>query len=183
MKKKLFFSALAALLSVSALVVYLNMFSRGTEHIAGYADIMEEEIVQPRSICIPVHRKSNVKTYYEYSPHERISDNCTTESEMKAIQVSGADIKDRAKVIVEGNVDGFKVSKGISDNYVNPHHKICSLNVGQNQSAYATYRAYYKVETGINEYYDIFTGEVKVAGSYTVKVPVFYEIGIVSADK
>ena len=182
MKKKLFFSALAALLSVSALVVYLNMFSRGTEHIAGYADIMEEEIVQPRSICIPVHRKSNVKTYYEYSPYERISDNCTTESEMKTVQVTSDDIKDRFEVIVEGNVDGLKISKGISDNYVNPH-KICSFNVAPNQSAYVKCRAYYKVETGINEYYDIFTGEVKIAGSYTVKVPVFKEFGIVSADK
>lgn len=42
------------------------------------------------------------------------------------------------------------------------------------------YRVYYKVETGINEYYDIVTGKVIRSDSYTVKTPQYGEYKLIN---
>lgn len=41
-------------------------------------------------------------------------------------------------------------------------------------------RVYYKVETGINEYYDIVAGKVIRSNSYTVKKPQYGEYKLIN---
>lgn len=42
------------------------------------------------------------------------------------------------------------------------------------------YRVYYKVETGINECYDVVTGKVIKLNSYTVKTPQYGEYKLIN---
>ena len=46
-----------------------------------------------------------------------------------------------------------------------------TLHANPNTTVYMGYRAYYKVETGTRELYDIVTGKVLRRNTYTINIP------------
>ncbi len=67
MKKKLFISVLALLLSIGILALPTSVFAQRGQ------DATEKEAIRPKFINDIRNRAINVRTYYEYSPYETVS--------------------------------------------------------------------------------------------------------------
>lgn len=130
------------------------------------SDINNE--VKPRAINPLRNRKRNVRTYYEWSPYKRVSNNMVTGSSGGSISPSSAVTY---SAVISGDINGLGID--VSGSITNS--MTYTINVGPNQRVYMGYRAYYKVETGINEYYDAVTGRLIRSSRYTVKVPQYGE--------
>ncbi len=119
------------------------------------------------------NRKTNVRTYNEWSSFKRVSDNIKTGK-------SGGSITANKKVSfgcsVSGSINGLSISTNISISSSTGY----TLKVGKNKRVYMGYRVYYKVETGINEYYDAINGKVIKSNSYTIKTPQYGEYQLIN---
>ncbi len=127
-----------------------------------------KENFQTRFINDFRHRKVRVKRYNQWSPFERVSNNIHTGRK-------GGSITSTKQVSfgtsISGSIAGLGISTGASITSMNGY----TLNVGANKRVYMGYRVYYRVETGINQYYDITNGRVIRSNRYTVKVPQYGE--------
>lgn len=113
-------------------------------------------------------RKVNVSTSYEWSPFKRVSDNITTGPSGGSISCTKSE---SFSVAVAGNIQGlgFSLSASVSSSIG------YTLNVPANATKYMGYRAYYKVERGTREEYNIANGSVVNRNSYTIKTPQYGE--------
>ena len=122
------------------------------------------------------YRKKNVKTYTEWSPYKRVSDNLKTGS-------SGGSITTTKSVTFGVTVSGDIYGLGISQSGSISSSTGYTLKVGKNKRVYVGYRVKYKVEKGIREHYDVVTGKVRASNSYTVKVPQYGEYALINYKK
>lgn len=132
-----------------------------------------EDNIYPKFINDYRNRKTNVSIYYESSPNKRVSSNIQTGK-------AGGSIISSRTVTFETNISGDIEGLGISTTVSISSTKGYVLNVGANQRAYMGFRVYYRVETGINELYDINTGKVIRSSRYTVKVPEYGEYVLIN---
>lgn len=166
LKKKIFATGLATVMMLIVLVVPTNVFAQERQHV-------DEENVKSTSINDFRNRKTNVSIYNEWSPFKRVSNNIQTGSEGGSITATESVSFGTS---VDGNISGVGILTNVSvDSAVG-----CTLNAGANERVYMGFRVYYKVETGINEYYDAVTGEVIRSNRYTVKTPQYGEYKLIN---
>lgn len=184
LKKKLFATGLATIMMAELMMVPTNnVFAQEGKYV-DEKDIFViesselerptiEENIKPSFVNDFRNRKKNVRTYNEWSPFKRVSDNIHTGN-------AGGSISSNKSVTF-----GCSVSGNINGLYISTNGSVSSsigytLNVGKNKRVYMGYRVYYKVEKGINEYYDIVTGKVIRSNSYTVKTPQYGEYKLIN---
>lgn len=118
------------------------------------------------------NRKKNVKTYETWSSYKRVSDN------VKFGKKGGSISADRTvtfSVVVSGNISGLGISTSGSVS-----SKIgYTLNADPNTTSYLGYKVRYKVEEGINEFYDSTNGRVIASNKYTVKKPLYGQYALI----
>lgn len=127
----------------------------------------------PKRMINPVrNRKKNVKTYETWSSYKRVSDN------VKFGKKGGTISADRTvsfSVEVSGNISGLGISTSGSIS-----SKIgYTLNADPNTTSYLGYKVRYKVEKGINEFYDSSNGRVISRNEYTVKKPLYGQYALI----
>ncbi len=109
-------------------------------------------------------RKENVKTYEEWSPYKRVSDNICPDGPGGEIS---ADRTVTFKVEVSGVISGINVIGGGSI----ASEKHYTLPVEEGRCGYMAFRVKYKVEEGTRVQYDMVTDRVINTNKYKVKVP------------
>lgn len=184
LKKKLFSTGLATIMMAGLMMVPTNnVFAQEGKYV-DEKDIVViesselerptiEENIKPRFVNDFRNRKKNVRTYNEWSSFKRVSDNIHTGN-------AGGSISSNKLVKFECSVSGNISGLNISANGSVSSSIGYTLNVTKNKRVYMGYRVYYKVETGINEYYDIVTGKVIRSNSYTVKIPQYGEYKLIN---
>lgn len=184
LKKKLFVTGLATIMmAVLMMVPTNNVFAQEGKYV-NEKDIVViksselehptiEENIKPSFVNDFRNRKKNVRTYNEWSPFKRVSDNIQTGN-------AGGSISSNRTVTFGSSVSGSISGLNISTNGSVSSSKGYTLNVDKNKRVYMGYRVYYKVETGINELYDIVTGKVIRSNSYTVKTPQYGEYKLIN---
>ncbi|HEX6593795.1 MAG TPA: hypothetical protein VF095_04310 [Bacillota bacterium] len=119
------------------------------------------------------HKKEKVKNYYSWSGYKRVSDNIRTGKKGGSIT---ANRSVTFKTSVTGTIAGLGISTGGSVSSSIGY----KLNVGANKRVYLGYRVRYKVEEGINHYYDVVTGKTIWKKRYVVKRPLYGEYKLIN---
>ena len=132
-----------------------------------------DSTIKPRFVNDFRNRKRNVKRYDEWSPYKRVSDNIQTGR-------AGGKISSNRSVTFGVDITGNILGLGIATRTSISSQKGYTLNVGPNKRVYMGYRVKYKVETGINEVYDVVTGKVIRKNRYTVKTPQYGEYKLIN---
>lgn len=125
------------------------------------------------SVNNPVrYKKTNVRTYEEWSSGKRVSDN------VKA-GPNGGSISSTKKVTISGYVEGEV--KGITVNFGGSYTSKVgyTLNLRPNRSQYMAYRVRYKVEEGTRVMYDAETGKTIAKNKYKAKKALYGEYYLV----
>lgn len=184
LKKKLFVTSLATIMMAVLMIVPTNnAFAQEGKYVDEKNIVViessklehptTEEIVKPLFINDFRNRKKNVRTYNQWSPFKRVSDNMKTGN-------AGGSISSNKSVSFGCSVSGSIQGLGISRSGSVSSSMGYTLNVDKNKRVYMGFRVYYQVETGINEYYDVATGKVIRSNSYTVKKPQYGEYKLIN---
>lgn len=165
MKKSLVGILLSAIVIVTSNNVYAQDEDKSITEIVSNTITQTYNQIKPQSYNPTIVRKSNVKTYTEYSAWKTVSGTVNTGKYGGSI-TSGR--SHTFTVIFSGTISGLGISTSYSFSTDVGH----TINVGPNKKAYMEVRVKYKVETGRRELYDTELNRVISSNNYTVKTPI-----------